>query len=510
MTELDVTVVVPVFNTMPYLTETLDSLVSQSIGPDRMHVVAVDDGSDDGSGEELERYAAAHPGLFTVLHQPNSGGPAGPCNAGLDVAQGRYVFFLGSDDYLGEEALERMVDRADEWGSDVLCGRMVGVNDRYVSQRLYREDAEDVPFPGELLPYALSNTKLFRRALLEQHGIRYALDLRVGSDQPFTVEALHHAKRVSVLADYTCYYAVKRVDARNISYASTWRARLEDIGAVMDHIAELLPAGEERDGVLVRHFDSELAKLLERDYPLLPEDERAQMRAGLRALMDRYLTDRIDARLGPLSRLGYRAARDDRAEALDAITAIAPEEIPLVLDGEHVSFHLPAYADDALPGDVFRLPLIHARRMVLKASSPGRVSWEGDRLHLVVPTRLDPRSAPHVRAALIAAPGREGRPALRRDRRAASDKPSRRVDIAADGTLTWSGDVVAELGERAQALWELRLQLDVGEHTYAVPVLAEPLPPQRVRRGGIGRRKHYAVEVFVDSESRVLVSCEKE
>ncbi len=509
MTQVDVTVVVPVFDTMPYLTATLDSLVAQSIGASRMHVVAVDDGSTDGSGEELDRYAAAHPGLLTVVHQANSGGPAGPCNVGLELAQGRYVFFLGSDDYLGEEALERMVDRADAWGSDVLCGRMVGVNDRYVSQRLYREDAEDVPFPGELLPYALSNTKLFRRALLEEHSIRYALDLRVGSDQPFTVEALHHAARVSVLADYTCYYAVRRADARNISYTSTWRARLEDIGAVMDHIAELLPAGEERDGVLVRHFDSELIKLVERDHAVLPESDRAPLRAGLRALMDRYFTDRIYARLGPLTRLRYCAVRADDPQAIDDLTTVDADELPLVLDGEHVSFHLPDHVDDSLPPDVLQLPLTHARRMVFRVSSDARVTWAEDRLHLEVPTRLDPRSTPYVRAALIAATGLEGRPALRRDRRAASDKPSRRVDIAADGTLTWSGDVVAELGDRDHALWELRLQLDVGEHTYALPVYAEPIEPQQVRRGGIGRRRHYDVEVLVDSESRVLVSCEK-
>ncbi|WP_193611202.1 glycosyltransferase family 2 protein [Nocardioides lijunqiniae] len=509
MTQVDVTVVVPVFDTMPYLTATLDSLVSQSIGASRMHVVAVDDGSTDGSGEELERYAAAHPGLLTVVHQANSGGPAGPCNVGLDLARGRYVFFLGSDDYLGEEALERMVDRADEWGSDVLCGRMIGVNDRYVSQRLYREDAEDVPFPGDLLPYALSNTKLFRRALLEEHGIRYALDLRVGSDQPFTVEAMHHAGRISVLADYTCYYAVRRTDARNISYASTWRARLEDIGAVMEHIADLVPPGEERDGILVRHFDSELAKLLERDHPLLPESERAELRAGLRDLMDRYYTDRIEARLRPLYRLSYRAVRDDRSETIDDVNATDADEVPLVLDGDHVSYHLPERLASQ-PPEVYRLPPGHARRMIFAASSPGEVTWEDDCLHLRVPTRLDPRSAPHVRAALIAATGREGRPALRRDRRAASDKPSRRVAIADDGTLTWSGDVLEELGDRTQALWELRLQLDVGEHTYAVPVIADPLPPQHLRRGGIGRRRHYTVEVFVDSESRLLVSCEKQ
>jgi poly(ribitol-phosphate) beta-N-acetylglucosaminyltransferase len=101
VTSPDVSVVVPVYNTMPYLTRCLTSLVEQSIGLDRMQVVAVDDGSTDGSGRELDRFAERYPDTFTVIHQANSGGPAGPCNRALDAATGRFVFFVGADDYLG-------------------------------------------------------------------------------------------------------------------------------------------------------------------------------------------------------------------------------------------------------------------------------------------------------------------------------------------------------------------------------------------------------------------------
>ncbi len=50
---------------------------------------------------------------MTVVHQPNSGGPGGPRNVGLDRATGTYVFFLDADDYLGVEALERLVRMAE-------------------------------------------------------------------------------------------------------------------------------------------------------------------------------------------------------------------------------------------------------------------------------------------------------------------------------------------------------------------------------------------------------------
>src|ERR1043166_6812675 len=94
----DVTVIVAVYNPGPYLHRCLRSLAGQTIG-DRLEIIAVDDGSTDGSGAVPARSAAAHPARVTVLHQTNSGGPAGPNNRALDLAAGRYVFFVGADDY---------------------------------------------------------------------------------------------------------------------------------------------------------------------------------------------------------------------------------------------------------------------------------------------------------------------------------------------------------------------------------------------------------------------------
>ncbi|MGJ3559469.1 glycosyltransferase family 2 protein [Streptomyces sp. INA 01156] len=113
---------------MPYLTRCLESVVSQSLGLDRLEVVAVDDGSTDGTGKELDRFAQEYPDAVRVVHQENSGGPSAPRNTGLELARGRYVIFVDADDHLGTEALERMLAVADEQGSDVVLGRVVGVN----------------------------------------------------------------------------------------------------------------------------------------------------------------------------------------------------------------------------------------------------------------------------------------------------------------------------------------------------------------------------------------------
>jgi glycosyltransferase involved in cell wall biosynthesis len=258
-----VTVVTAVYNTMPYLRKCMRSLVNQTIGLEQLEIVAVDDGSTDGGGEWLDRFAEKYPGVVKVIHQPNSGGPAVPSNRGLDAATGRYVFFLGSDDYLGKDALRRLVHAADDLDSDVVLGRMVGVNGRYAHQAIFENDQDDIDLFDSPLPYHLSNTKLFRREMLEKYHIRYPEDLPVGSDQPFTFEACLRARRISVRTGYKFYFSVRRRNARNITYSSGHESKLHYVGNVMDFVAERVEAGPKRDAVLTRHFDWEISKLLE-------------------------------------------------------------------------------------------------------------------------------------------------------------------------------------------------------------------------------------------------------
>ncbi|WP_433349094.1 glycosyltransferase family 2 protein [Micromonospora sp. CA-111912] len=319
MTQPDVTVVVAVYNTMPDLTTCLRSLVDQSIGHERLEIVAVDDGSTDGSGAELDRFAAAHPDVIKVRHQENSGGPAAPSNRALELATGRYVFFIGADDHLGREALERMVTAADRWGSDVVLGRMVGVNKRYVHQEIFDQTRSDVDLFSSALPFALSNTKLFRRELVERYGLRFPEDMAVGSDQPFTIEACCRAGRISVLADYDYYYAVKRLNAGNITYRSDQLARLECVERIVRFVAELIEPGESRDAVLRRHFAWELAKLLRSDYLKLDHDTQEQIRGRVGKLVREYLTDRIRDQLEISARVRLGTAAYGRAADLLAI-----------------------------------------------------------------------------------------------------------------------------------------------------------------------------------------------
>ena len=103
-----VTAIVPVYNAAGYVADTLASLRAQTLPA--WEAVCVDDGSTDGSVDVLARAAAEDPRI-RVVRQANAG-VAAARNRGLDLARGRFVHFLDSDDLLEPEGYARLTDAA--------------------------------------------------------------------------------------------------------------------------------------------------------------------------------------------------------------------------------------------------------------------------------------------------------------------------------------------------------------------------------------------------------------
>ncbi|MEU0699499.1 glycosyltransferase family A protein [Streptomyces bacillaris] len=509
----DVTVVVAVYNTMPYLTECLNSLLGQSIGRERLEVIAVDDGSTDDSGRELDRFAAEHPDVITVVHQPNSGGPAAPSNRALELATGRFVYFIGSDDHLGEEALERMVACADSDGSDVVVGRMAGVNGRYVHQKLYKEGRREVTLFDSALPFTLANTKLFRRELVEKYGLRFPEDMPVGSDQPFTIEACVRARRISVLADYTYYYAVKRGDASNITYRADHLSRLRCTARIMDHTAGLIPAGPRRDAVLRRHFEWELSKLMLDDFPALPLATRREICEGLTTLLDTYFTDGLREATGVKRRVRFGLARRGAVEELTRAIADEAEHgaPPFLLEGDRAFAPYPGFRDAAIGLDdrwyEVREPV--AGRLAAGTELES-AAWEqeGDDLTLALKVRIgvtgDTDSA-FVALARGALPKSADKPGARRlpekaVRPEAVGEFTREPADDGTGTLLTARIPV----DRVRAERGVRVYVDVAGTTYEIPVRTGGLPLPLARRWG--RTTPYRASANRNPKGRLVIT----
>lgn len=318
MTQPDVTVVIGAYEAMPYLVECLASVEAQTIDPTRIEVIAVDDGSTDGTGECLEEFAARADIPVTVIRQDNSGGPSGPRNVGLGKAAGRYVFFLDADDRLGPEALERMVAMADRNGTDVVLGRVEGVN-RKPPGSMWGRTLERTDVWSSNIKFTLSAQKLFRRALLDRHGMRFDESLWTGEDALFTMEAYLRADGVSLIDDYTCYYLVGREDGKHVTKSGSYTLRFDSARALMRLIAEMVPAGPRRDMLMVRPFLVTLLPQFGPKYLKDSEEIRRHKFELAKPLMDAYWTGEVAHRLRVDERLRLHLVAEERPDLLEEV-----------------------------------------------------------------------------------------------------------------------------------------------------------------------------------------------
>lgn len=307
---VDVSVVVPVFNAMPYLHEFLESLAAQDLSDDAYEVVAVNDGSTDGSGAELDAFAARHRNV-RVLHQENSGWPGRPRNRGLDLARGRYVFFADADDRLGTEALRRLVAFADEHGSDVVVPKMVGLNGR-MAWWPHPEQAPDADL--EKVLQTLTPQKLIRRSMLVDRDLRFPEEKIRLEDGMMLTRAYYTAKRVSALGDYDYYYIRTRDDGGNISSGRldpptyTW-----SIGEVSRLIKEHDPDPARADRIVLDLYRRKCLKMYRPDrFAEMQDIHRDQWLHEHGRYIATYIPPELEAELRPPFR-----QRSERVRARD-------------------------------------------------------------------------------------------------------------------------------------------------------------------------------------------------
>lgn len=119
---IKLSIIVPIYGVEQYLRKCVDSMLAQDIPSSEYEIILVDDGSPDACPQICDDYAAAHDNI-RVVHREN-GGLSAARNSGIEVAQGKYVMFVDSDDYIEETVLKGLLAQVERDNLDVLRYRL--------------------------------------------------------------------------------------------------------------------------------------------------------------------------------------------------------------------------------------------------------------------------------------------------------------------------------------------------------------------------------------------------
>lgn len=242
-----VSVIIPVYNAEKYLKQCLDSVIGQTLKD--IEIVCVNDGSTDQSPQILEAYAEKD-SRIKVIHKEN-GGPVSAKKAGVVAANGEYVGYVDSDDWIETDMYERLYEKAQEYGGDIVASGLfrqfsestVKVKNT-IAEGIYDRDA----LIKQMLPYMLYNgiyyqmgvrpnlvNKLFRRELLISAQMNVPETITNGDDTAVTYPCIQNAHKV-ILTD-EIYYHYRQHDS-SISKTAGNESDISSVRALYRHLRE--------------------------------------------------------------------------------------------------------------------------------------------------------------------------------------------------------------------------------------------------------------------------------
>ena len=253
-----VSVLVPICNVERYLRECLNSLVRQTLSD--IQIICIDDGSSDSSPAILEEYSARDARIEVITKQNSGYGDS--MNKGLDAARGKYLAIVESDDFVDEDAFERLVALAEEHDVEVVKTNFY----THLSDTDYHEDPvlsnlEHCSCGVVLDPADDQNIFLtqpaiwsafYRRDFLEENGIRFLPTPGASfQDTSFNFKVFACARRVFCSDEAFLHY---RIDNSNSSVK-----QLSKVFCICDEYREMWSFLEERG--LLEQFGKRLAQI---------------------------------------------------------------------------------------------------------------------------------------------------------------------------------------------------------------------------------------------------------
>jgi len=217
---IKVSIIVPVYNVEKYLRQCLDSLINQTL--QEIEIICVDDGSTDNSSNILSDYAQKDSRI--IVHRQENQGLANARNAGLKLANGEYIGFVDSDDFVDIDFFEKLYQAASSDNADIARAlykyhypdseKLDLYLDKIIKQRIKQKKTLGINDHTVVVWNAI-----YRKKFLSDNGIMYFDNLRSSEDISFTARATFCANKTVPVTDTFLHYRkdIKTSISNNIS-----------------------------------------------------------------------------------------------------------------------------------------------------------------------------------------------------------------------------------------------------------------------------------------------------
>lgn len=217
-----ISIIVPVFNGEKHILQCINSLLSQSLRD--FEIILIDDGSTDSTPRIIGELHNRHRDKIKVFRQANSGVSAAR-NKGIELAQGEFVTFVDSDDWVENNYLSDLMSQP----ADLVVSGLILQNSSpsiiATNSQLFNLKQDKDSFYNLLQSRLLNGPcqKLFKSQLLHDFQITFPLFVQFGEDRIFNYNYLRHVNTISVINRASYHYRI----AESGSLCSTFNPEID-------------------------------------------------------------------------------------------------------------------------------------------------------------------------------------------------------------------------------------------------------------------------------------------
>lgn len=203
-----VSIITPVYNAEKYLKTCIDSVLKQTYT--NWELILVNDGSTDGSLDIIKQYAQLDVRI-KYIDKINEG-PSLSRKSGTEQAKGKYIQYLDSDDFLQENAIEYLTDKAEATNAEVVAAPFFfyySENKMDISGHFSFQETTGMEYFNEILSgraYWSVWSNFLSRSLFERNDILFVPEISFGEDAILMVQLLYHTQKVVALEQPILYY----------------------------------------------------------------------------------------------------------------------------------------------------------------------------------------------------------------------------------------------------------------------------------------------------------------